>query len=68
MSPYGHQHCTHVHVNDHNMYTWCDINTSDGGSVGSHRAIVAAVSPVFHAMLYGNMKECREKENKLSLV
>ena len=41
---------------------------SDGGSVSGHRAIVAAGSPVFHAMLYGNMKESNEKEIELSLV
>ena len=38
------------------------FKTSDGGSVSGHRAIVAAFSPVFHAMLYGNMKESNEKE------
>ena len=36
--------------------------------MSGHRTIVAAGSPLFHAMLYGNMKECREKENELSLV
>ena len=44
------------------------FKTSDGGSVSGHRAIVAAGSPVFHAMLYGNMKESSEKEIKLSSV
>ena len=44
------------------------FRTSDGGSVSGHRAIVAAGSPVFHAMLYGNMKESNEKEIELSLV
>ena len=44
------------------------FKTSDGGSVSAHRAIVAAGSPVFHAMLYGNMKESYEKEIELSLV
>ena len=41
------------------------FKTSDGGSVSGHRAIIAAGSPVFHAMLYGNMKESNEKEIKL---
>ena len=44
------------------------FKTFDGGSVSAHRAIVAAGSPVFHAMLYGNMKESNEKEIELSLV
>ena len=44
------------------------FKTSDGGSVSGHRAIVAAGSPVFHAMLYGSMKESNEKEIKLSSV
>ena len=44
------------------------FKTSDGGSVSAHRAIVAAGSPVFHAMLYGNMKESNEKEIKLPSV
>ena len=44
------------------------FKTSDGGSVSAHRAIVAAGSPVFHAMLYGSMKESNEKEIELSLV
>jgi len=30
------------------------FKTSDGGSMSAHRVIVAAGSPVFHAMLYGN--------------
>ena len=41
------------------------FKTSDGGSVSAHRAIVAASSPVFHAMLYGNMKESSQKEIEL---
>ena len=44
------------------------FKTSDGGSVSGHRAIVAAFSPVFHAMLYGNMKESNEKEITLPSV
>ena len=44
------------------------FKTSDGGSVSAHRAIVAAGSPVFHAMLYGNMKESNEKEIELTSV
>ena len=44
------------------------FKTSDGGSVSGHRAIVAAGSPVFHAMLYGNMKESNEKEITLPSV
>ena len=44
------------------------FRTSDGGSVSGHRAIVAASSPVFHAMLYGNMKESNEKEITLPSV
>ena len=44
------------------------FKTSDGGSVSGHRAIVAAGSPVFHAMLYGNMKESSEKEIALPSV
>ena len=44
------------------------FKTSDGGSVSGHRAIVAAGSPVFHAMLYGNMKESSEKEITLPSV
>ena len=41
------------------------FKTSDGGSVSAHRVIVAAGSPVFHAMLYGNMKESNQKEIEL---
>ena len=41
------------------------FKTSDGGSVNAHRVIVAAGSPVFHAMLYGNMKESSQKEIEL---
>ncbi|XP_065888370.1 BTB/POZ domain-containing protein 9-like [Dysidea avara] len=44
------------------------FKTSDGGSVSAHRVIVAAGSPVFHAMLYGNMKESSQKEIKLPTV
>ena len=44
------------------------FKTSDGGSVSGHRAIVAASSPVFHAMLYGNMKESNEGEITLPSV
>ena len=44
------------------------FKTSNGGSVSAHRAIVAAGSPVFHTMLYGNMKERNEKEIKLPSV
>ena len=44
------------------------FKTSDGGSVSGHRAIVAAGSPMFHAMLYGNMKESSEKEIELPSV
>ena len=44
------------------------FQTSDGGSVSAHRAIVAAGSPVFHAMLYDGMKESNEKEIKLPSV
>ena len=44
------------------------FKTSDGGSVSAHRAIVAAGSPVFHAMLYGNMKESNEKEIVLQSI
>ena len=40
----------------------------DGGSVSGHRAIVGAGSPVFHAMLYGNMKESTEREIELPSV
>ena len=41
------------------------FKTSDGGSVSAHRVIVAAGSPVFHAMLYGNMKESSQREIEL---
>ena len=44
------------------------FKTSDGGSVSAHRLIIAAASPVFHAMLYGNMKESNEKEIELPSV
>ena len=44
------------------------FKTSDGGSVSGHRLIVAASSPVFHAMLYGNMKESNEREIELPSV
>ena len=44
------------------------FKTSDGGSVSGHRAIVAAGSPMLHAMLYGNMKESNEKEIELPSV
>ena len=44
------------------------FKTSDGGSVSAHRAIVAAGSPVFHAMLYGNTKEKNENEIPLPIV
>jgi len=41
------------------------FKTSDGGSVSAHRVIIAAGSPVFHSMLYGNMKESSQKEIEL---
>lgn len=41
------------------------FKTSDGGSMSGHRAVIAAASPVFHAMLYGSMKESNEKEISL---
>jgi len=44
------------------------FKTSDGGSVSAHRVIVAAGSPVFHAMLYGNMKESSQNEIDLPTV
>jgi len=44
------------------------FKTSDGGSVSAHRVIVAAGSPVFHAMLYGNTKEKHDNEIPLPLV
>ena len=40
--------------------------TADGGSLGAHRAIIAASSPVFYAMLYGKTKESNESEIFLS--
>ena len=54
-------------LNDSNTHDVI-FKTSDGGSVSGHRAIVAAGSPVFHAMLYGNMKESDEKEIELPCV
>ena len=54
-------------LDDHNTHD-VTFKTSDGGSVSGHRAIVAAGSPVFHAMLYGNMKESSEKEIELLTV
>ena len=44
------------------------FKTSDGGRVSAHRLIVAAGSPVFHAMLCGNMKESSQKEIKVQSV
>ena len=44
------------------------FKTSDGGSVSGHRAIVAAGSPMLCAMLYGSMKESKEKEIELPSV
>ena len=44
------------------------FKTCDGGSVSGHRVIVAAGSPVFQAMLYGNMRESNEKEITLPSV
>ena len=44
------------------------FKTVDGGSLGAHRAIVAANSPVFHAMLYGRGKESKESEIYLSSI
>ena len=44
------------------------FKTSDGGSVSGHRAIIAAGSPVFQTMLYGNMRESNEKEITLPSV
>ena len=38
------------------------FKTADGGSLGAHRAIIAASSPVFHAMLYGKTRESKESE------
>ena len=42
------------------------FKTADGGSLGAHRAIIAASSPVFYAMLYGKAKESKESEICLS--
>ena len=42
------------------------FKTADGGSLGAHRAIIAASSPVFYAMLYGKTKESKESEICLS--
>ena len=42
------------------------FKTADGGSLGAHRAIIAASSPVFHAMLYGRTRESKESEIHLS--
>ena len=42
------------------------FKTADGGSLGAHRAIIAASSPVFHAMLYGKTRESKESEIHLS--
>ena len=44
------------------------FRTSDGGIVSGHRAIVAAGSPVFHAMLYGNMRESTDEKIELPTV
>ena len=44
------------------------FKTADGGSLGAHRAIIAASSPVFHAMLYGKTKESKESEVYLSSI
>jgi len=44
------------------------FKTSDGSSVGTHRAMVATGSPVFRAMLYGNMRESSEKVIELKNV
>jgi len=41
------------------------FKTSGGGSVSAHRLIVTAGSPVFRAMLYGNMRESNQKEIEL---
>jgi len=43
-------------VDDHDTHD-VTFKTSDGGSVSVHKAMVAAV---FHAMLYGSMKESSE--------
>ena len=42
------------------------FKTADGGSLGAHRAIIAANSPVFYAILYGKTKESKESEIFLS--
>ena len=42
--------------------------TSNNGRVTAHRAVVAAASPVLHAMLYGSMKESIDKEIVLPSV
>ena len=44
------------------------FRTSDGGSVSGHRLIVGAGSPVFHAMLYGKLKEGTEREIELPSI
>ena len=44
------------------------FKTSDGGSVSGHKLIVGAGSPVFHAMLYGKLKESSEREIKLPSI
>ena len=44
------------------------FKTADGGSLGAHRAIIAASSPVFYAMLYGKIKESKESEIYLSSI
>ena len=44
------------------------LKTSDGCNVSGHRAIIAAGSPMFRAMLYGDMKESHEKEIELPFV
>jgi len=44
------------------------FKTSDGDSVSAHRVIVAAGSPVFHAMLFGHTKEKNEFEIPLPTV
>ena len=44
------------------------FKTADGGSLGAHRAIIAASSPVFYAMLYGKSKESTENEIYLSSI
>ena len=44
------------------------FKTADGGSLGAHRAIIAASSPVFRAMLYGKTKESKESEVYLSSI